>query len=414
MFESKLKDVGLEGYKDAMTRRGWTTLSTFAFASSWSPGSGDDTSFVNQVVMPLLGAADHADLPKLRKLYHEAYTVVAAELRSKLEGTQETDGSKTRKLPPVERKTRWTQMKVTYRHLQMSDQLEPAHHVVDKCHSMKVEGELRYLAPHEVPTRDQELLNVKTEELIKRDASGHLRAHDETRLPEADTKTDLRLRQAYTRRGLALEVADVMTFATRERLIDKMFQEYQREAPMGYAGVTLAQIAAADRRAFKLMAEELQGDLGRDAAGKRLADSALEKVIMEPAFITLLLPLPGAKASAGKDQGDQAPEATGSTASKRKLMRENQKLKEKLKETDAKKTKATPHAETDKAAAPKKMPIKMPRELWGYSPMKHGERICYGYQMGSCKAGKDGKCGKGLRICMKCWKGSHGALQCDQ
>ena len=356
VFESKLKDMGLEGYKDAMTRRGWTTLSTFAFASSWSPGSGDDTSFVNQVV---LGAADHADLPKLRKLYHEAYTVVAAELRSKLDRAQETDASKTRKLPPVERKTRWTQMKVTYGHLQMSDQLEPAHHVVDKCHSMKVEGELRYLGPHEVPTRDQELLNVKTEELIKRDASGHLRAHDETKLPEADTKTDLRLRQACTRRGLALEVADVMAFTTREKLIDKMFQE----------------IAAADRRAFKLMAEELQGDLGRDATGKRLADSALEKVIMEPAFITLLLPLPGAKAGAGKDQGDQAPEATGSTASKRKLMRENQKLKEKLKETDAKKTKAAPHAEADKAGAPKKMPIKMPRELWGYSPMKHGERI---------------------------------------
>ena len=102
--------------------------------------------------------------------------MVAAELRSRLEGTQETDGSKTRKLPPVERKTRWTQMKLTYGHLQMSDQLEPAHHVVDKCHSM------RYLAPHEVPTRDQELLNVKTEELIKKDASGHLRAHDETKL----------------------------------------------------------------------------------------------------------------------------------------------------------------------------------------------------------------------------------------
>ena len=176
---------------------------------------------------------------------------------------------------------------------------------------------------------------------------------------------------------------------------------------MGYAGVTLAQIAAADRRAFKLMAEELQGDLGRDASGKRLADSALEKIIMEPAFITLLLPLPGAKASASKDHGEAAPEGTGTTASKRKLMRENQKLKERLKEMEAKKTKAAPQPEADKTVAPKKMPIKMPRELWGYSPMKHGERICYGYQMGSCKAGKDGKCGKGLHICMKCWKGGH-------
>ena len=53
VFESKLKDMGLEGYKDAMARRGWTTLSTFA--SSWSPGSGEDASFVSQVVVPLLG-----------------------------------------------------------------------------------------------------------------------------------------------------------------------------------------------------------------------------------------------------------------------------------------------------------------------------------------------------------------------
>ena len=61
---------------------------------------------------------------------------------------------------------------------------------------MKVDGELKYMAPHEIPTRDQELQNIKTEELIKRDASGHLRAHDEVKMPDADTRTDLRLRQA--------------------------------------------------------------------------------------------------------------------------------------------------------------------------------------------------------------------------
>ena len=131
VFEAKLKDLGLDGYKDDMAHRGWTTLSTFAFASSWAPGSGDDTAFVTQVVTPILGRADHADLPKLRKLHHGAYTVVAAELRQRLEGTQEADGSKTRKLPPVERKTRWAQLRATYAHLQISDQLEPAHHVVD-------------------------------------------------------------------------------------------------------------------------------------------------------------------------------------------------------------------------------------------------------------------------------------------
>ena len=241
VFEAKLKDMGLEAYKDEMARRGWTTMSTFAFTSSWSPGSGDDQAFIQQVARPLTGAGDHADLPKLRK-HHEAYAIV------------------------VERKTRWAQLKTMYAHLQ----LEPAHHVVDKFHSMRVEGELKYLAPHEIPTRDQELQNLKTEELIKKDASGHLRAHDETKLPEADTRTDLRLRQAYTRRGLALEVADVMSFTAHERLIDKMFQEYEREAPMSYMAVTLAQVAAADRRAWKLMSEELQcaeEDAHKDAEG---------------------------------------------------------------------------------------------------------------------------------------------------
>ena len=415
VFDAKLRDMGLDGYKDEMSRRGWTTMSTFAFASSWSPGSGDDQAFINQVARPLLGAADHADLPKLRKLYHEAYTIVAAELRSRLEGTQEADGSKTRKLPPVERKTRWAQLKAAYAHLQLSDQLEPAHHVVDKFHSMRVDGELRYLAPHEVPTRDQELHNVKTEELIKKDASGHLRAHDETKLPEADTRTDLRLRQAYTRRGLALEVADVMSFTAHEKLIDKMFQEYQREPPMGYVGVTLSQVAAADRKAWKLMSEDLQGDLGRDGTGRRLADTAVDRVVGNPAFLTILLPLPGTKGSAAKDEPAQASEVTGTGVGKRKLMKENQKLKERLREAETKKTKASSsNQEAEKTVAPKKMPIKMPKELWGLSPMKHGERLCYGFQLGNCKNGKDGKCGKGLHTCMKCWKQGHGAMQCSQ
>ena len=51
---------------------------------------------------------------------------------------------------------------------------------------------------------------------------------------------------------MALEVADVMSYTAHERLIDKMFQEYQQEPPMGYIGVTLSQVAAADRRAWKL------------------------------------------------------------------------------------------------------------------------------------------------------------------
>ena len=149
--------------------------------------------------------------------------------------------------------------------------------------------------------------------------------------------------------------------------------------------------------------------------GRRLADSAVDRVIANPAFMTLLLPLPANKGSGSKEEVSHVVEQANTGQGKRKLMKENQKLKERLREAEAKKTKAGPsRGDGEKAAAPKRMPIKMPKELWGLSPMKHGERLCYGFQLGNCKNGKDGKCSKGLRTCVKRWKQGHGALQCSQ
>lgn len=41
-------------------------------------GVGDDTAFRQKVLMPLLGSEDHIDVPKIRRLYFECYTLVAA------------------------------------------------------------------------------------------------------------------------------------------------------------------------------------------------------------------------------------------------------------------------------------------------------------------------------------------------
>ena len=85
VFEARLKTCGLEAHLADFKRRGWVTLSTFAFASSWTPGSGEDKAFKDQVLAPLLGDESDPDVPKISKLYFEAFTMVAADLRSKLE-----------------------------------------------------------------------------------------------------------------------------------------------------------------------------------------------------------------------------------------------------------------------------------------------------------------------------------------
>ena len=71
---------------------------------------------MTQVLRPILGGADHADTPKIRKLYFEAFTMVAADLRSKLEAGPDSDGQKVKKLAPVERKARWEDIKARYPH----------------------------------------------------------------------------------------------------------------------------------------------------------------------------------------------------------------------------------------------------------------------------------------------------------
>eukprot|EP00438_Fugacium_kawagutii_P031543 Skav209364 [mRNA] locus=scaffold1388:122952:124220:- [translate_table: standard] len=412
VFAARLKALGLESLLPTFVGKGWKTMSTFAFASSWTPGVGDDSAFKSKVLVPLLGDEDHQDVPKVRKLYYECYTMVAADLRSRIEAGAD-DGSKVRKLAVAERKSRWESIKAKYPHMNFkSDCMEPAHAVVDKFHTMKLDGDIRYVAPHEIPTRDQELQSVKTEEMIKRDASGHLRAHDQSKVPEADTRTDLRMRQAYTRRGLAMEIADVMTFTAHERLVEKLFTEYQREPPPGYSSISLRQLAEADRRAWKMVAEKSSGDLGRDPSGNPIVDKIMDQVLVDPAFLTLLLPLPGGRASSSK--GEEATEANMG-AGKRKILRENQKLKDQLRDAKEQRTDKYTAKNGPPVAATKKMPVKMPKELHGLQPMKNKKRLCFGFNLGKCdNQCTDNECERGLHLCMRCWKPGHGAVNCPQ
>ena len=51
----------------------------------------------------------------LCELYFEAFAMVAADLRSKLEHGPDADGQKVKKIPAVERKARWEDVKKSTR-----------------------------------------------------------------------------------------------------------------------------------------------------------------------------------------------------------------------------------------------------------------------------------------------------------
>ena len=100
LFKSRCLATGLtDASYTALTDKGWGTLGTFAFCASNSPATVTDAVFAEKVVQPILGDRDHADAPKLRRLHFEAYTTVSAELKRRVESSEQ---DAPRKLPPQE------------------------------------------------------------------------------------------------------------------------------------------------------------------------------------------------------------------------------------------------------------------------------------------------------------------------
>ena len=60
---------------------GWKTLGKYAFSSSYVPGQTDDSKFIEKVVVRCGLTEDDERVSGLRRLFFEAYTTVASEMR---------------------------------------------------------------------------------------------------------------------------------------------------------------------------------------------------------------------------------------------------------------------------------------------------------------------------------------------
>ena len=70
VFLGRAKYMGLSDVTmAALERRNWATLGSFAFSSSYIPGSGDDKAFRDLVLTPVLGSADHIEASALRRFF---------------------------------------------------------------------------------------------------------------------------------------------------------------------------------------------------------------------------------------------------------------------------------------------------------------------------------------------------------
>ena len=255
VFKQRALQIGLkESAIEELQKKGWETLASLAFSSGHIPGQGNDEVFVDKVIVPILGDANHVDAAKLRRLHFEAYTATANEMRHKLDHTSD---DVPKKLPQAERSVRIRRLAARLPGLRLDGNMEPSHHLIDAVATMVEDNTLKYISWSECLSRDDEAVGIKRSREWKADASGTLKEilkplKDEQR---ADTSTDLRILQALHRRGAACEIGGLMTYEQHDCLVQDLLRELQRPPPTGFQAITHEQLQRADREVWRMAAE---------------------------------------------------------------------------------------------------------------------------------------------------------------
>ena len=381
VFETRARAIGLsDGVVNAMGLRGWTTHATFAFAVATQPG-GDEQLFIDNVVTPVLGAADHVDAPKLRRLFFESHTLTSSDLRRKVDANEL---EAPRKLPAPEIAQRLELLQERVKPLIIANVLEPSHQLINAVVQCIEDGRIRYVEWARCTSRTQEVNNIKEDSDLrvwKTDGSGAIRAVNKDPSITANLSTELDVHNALRRRGVAYEVAQCMSFEVHESLINFFFYELKKEPMEGFAQVSLQQLAAADRELHTRLAEKTRAGLKPGPAGELPLDIPTTQLLEGPELRWMLMPMP--KKTVTK-QAPEPPRPIKPAADSDKRNRNEQPKRNKQEALRLKRLKRTP----------------MPKQLVGCTPCnEEGKPYCFAYNLGTCSSSTD--CDKGMHLCCK-------------
>ena len=90
VFKKRFLEIGLtDANYDAFNAEGLNTLGTFAFACNYAPGAADERPLVTLATNVLGNAPSTKEMACIRRLFSEAYSTIAADIRTKVEATDE-------------------------------------------------------------------------------------------------------------------------------------------------------------------------------------------------------------------------------------------------------------------------------------------------------------------------------------
>ena len=131
VFKKRFLEIGLtDANYEAFNAEGLNTLGTFAFACNYAPGAADERPLVTLATNVLGSAPSTKEMACIRRLFSEAYSTIAADIRTKVEACDEAS---VKKLPPAERSQRLKDQQVRLAGLDLRGNYEPGDSLVDRA-----------------------------------------------------------------------------------------------------------------------------------------------------------------------------------------------------------------------------------------------------------------------------------------
>ena len=246
----------------------------------------------------------------LRRLHFEAVTMVVVHLKTNVTTDAGVEGS--RKLPPVERVARLQGQQVRLKGLTIKGETQPSYALIDLIAGICDSGSIVWVPPSKCTNRDSEVqqsLKEKPTALTVEQQTLKLAA-GEPKI-RADTSNELLMQWALQRRGSEFDQCKLISNDIHDKWAQALLMQLTREAPSGYAKMTMEQILRADKEFFTLMSQEHTGPFNAGPKGELPLDLLMTQLMRYPRINLHRLPLPSASARAASsshvDEG--APEA---------------------------------------------------------------------------------------------------------
>ena len=417
-FDAALSDLGLSNLKDKFEAMGWTTFNEFAFSSSDSTGR-DGKAFEGEVLPKLIDTEDTEQkklIPKLRMLHAQAYIAMSAAMES-FANPKAFDEKIV--MNSADRKVRTARLKVRITGFTLTGHSNPSTTLTDRMVTILVKGAVRYVPWERCTSMEQELLDEPEVKGLRIDPATGVLTQDLQSDAVTDLSTELLWDYALRRRACAGDIGGLLTFETANLWHDNLKCYLLKAAPPGYRKISWSQLKEADQALWRYVQEKCEsGTKAKPGASETDFEVHFKAGMHDPDVRVHLQFLPATSSpSTGSSPrtSDSARSLQGQVANLQNELRGTKRLLENLKEGKGGKS-----GKGMKSGKSKQFQYAsgstVPEEFIGMITSDANDKpICYTFNMarGCKRRTNNGRCEKGMHICMKCHK-DHSYTKCPR